>query len=547
MIRLALLGFPSVEEIVRKVVDLLFGALSEALLPDFLRDGTVQAIKWLIAVPNPADAKLWPNLAELEGNMAALGFGLLGLTFVIAAVRYTLTGLAAGPHPLVALSHAIAAAAGIVVYEWAFVNTVALVNVVTNQILSWRVVAEGLGRTVKVLFGSSLLVGSGGVFLSLLALVAIFFAVSLFVMKIAVLMVAAILYVAGPAVIALYPLPEAARFTRLWLYAAIAVVLVPLGWCVIFATAGAISLDVTSVGELGGQGSATVVGAKTAGAFAGLLTFALAAMWPFKLGRHLGGIPAMTGLGARSGASGPSTIASARVTSAQARLRAGLLATGGVAARAAGAAGAPRGGLVGAASRGGASVYQRAVTGTGRPAGIGASNRHTGSAAQPTAASSASSTSTGAARATAPRGLRQRANAALGVVRDGPADVRSAVAKATRSGRTVRRGRDVTGRTGPATTRPDPPITAAGAPPGETNQHVAPPVAPAAKQPRAAGPRASTAPETSATMRHAGPSQPAAHVPVVRVAPRQPDSPTGGRLPAAAPRRSRKRRKPLDR
>src|SRR5260221_10163031 len=146
----ALFGFPSVADIVRKVVGLLFGALSQALLPDFLRDGTVDAIKWLIAVPNPANAALWPNVARLEHDMVALAFGLLALVLVIATVRYTLAGVN-GQSPLLALSRTVGAAAAIALYDWAFLNTVALVNVVTNQILTWPVVAQGLGRSVKVL------------------------------------------------------------------------------------------------------------------------------------------------------------------------------------------------------------------------------------------------------------------------------------------------------------------------------------------------------------------------------------------------------------
>lgn len=539
MIRLALLGFPSVEEIVRKVVDLLFGALSQALLPDFLRDGTVDAIKWLIAVPNPADARLWPNVAEIESNMAALGFGLLGLTFVIAAVRYTLIGFASGPHPMVALSHAVAAAAGIVVYRWAFVNAVALVNVVTHQILSWPVVAHGLGRTVKVLFGGSLLVGSGSVFLSLLALVTIFFAVSLFVMKVAVLMLTAILYVAGPAVIALYPLPEAARFTRLWLYAALAVVLVPLGWCVIFATAGAISLDVTSFGDLGGQGTAKVVGAKTTGAFAGLLMFALAAIWPFKLGRHLGGIPAMSGIGTPAGAGGPAPLAAARVKSAQARLRAGVLATGGAAARAVGAAGAPRGGLAGAAVRGGSSLVGRAMP--------GASHRRPTGAAR-TAAVAAPGAPTSAVSATAPHGLKQRARAALAVVRDAPADIRAAVAGATasRHGSEPHRAPAGTRRQAASAEPPSAGVSGPARPPKSGRQSATQDAAPSRKSPANAIAMHATATRAKPAMDAAAasaPQQPTQQNRGTRTGQGAPVPALRGGLPVSPSRRSRKRRK----
>lgn len=286
--------------------------------------------------------------------MAALGFGLLGLTLTIAAVRYTLAGWTGSPSPATAVMHSVVAAGGIVAYHWAFANAVALVNVVTDQVMTWPVVADGLGRTVKVMFGGSLLIGSGSVFLALLALVAIFFATSLFIMKVAVLMLAAMLYVAGPAIIALYPLPQTARFVHTWLLAALMVAFVPLGWCVIFATAGALSLDVTSFGSLGGQGAAAVIGAKTAGAFAGLLMFAFAAVWPLKLMKQLNGVA--TGISPGAGPSAargtPQAAAPARVQAAQARLRAGILAGGTAIGAAAGALGAPKGGPLGALTRG---------------------------------------------------------------------------------------------------------------------------------------------------------------------------------------------------
>lgn len=348
----ALLGLPSVEDVVRKVADTLFAALSQALLPDFLRDGSVAAIKWLIALPDPANAALWPHLAQLERNMEALGFGLLGLTLTATAIRYTLAGFGASgtAHPLAAVAQTAGAAAAIVVYRWAFASAVGLANALTAQILAWPVVAHGLGRTVKVLFGGSLLVGSGSAFLALLALFAIFFAAALFLMKVAVLMAAALLFVAGPPLIAIAPVPELGRFLRLWLFVAVAVCLIPVGWCVIFATAGAISLDVTSFSGVGSQGASEIVAAKTTGVFAGLLTFALAAWWPVKLIGIAAGFATAAG-GGRGQAPAGQHAAVRRLELARARLRAGIIAGGAVAGNAAGAAGAPAGGAVGAARR----------------------------------------------------------------------------------------------------------------------------------------------------------------------------------------------------
>ena len=59
-------------------------------------------------------------------------------------------------------------------------------------------------------------------------------------------MLLAVLIVAGPPLIALSAIPELSHLARNWAYALLAVALVPLGWTVLFATAGALCLDATS-------------------------------------------------------------------------------------------------------------------------------------------------------------------------------------------------------------------------------------------------------------------------------------------------------------
>ena len=56
----------------------------------------------------------------------------------------------------------------------------------------------------------------------------------------------AVLIVAGPPLIALSAIPELSHLARSWAHALLAVALVPLGWTVLFATAGALCLDATS-------------------------------------------------------------------------------------------------------------------------------------------------------------------------------------------------------------------------------------------------------------------------------------------------------------
>jgi len=340
---------PSIGELLNGVVNGLFGALLSALTPDFLKHADIHTLEWLVALPNVADTAVWPTVGRLEANMVWVAGAILPTTLIIATARDTALSLTFRAHPANALLRVIGAVFWLVLYRFAFENGVAFVNVLTHTMLSWSIVAQGLHRTVLVMFGGSLLVGAGGVFLALLGLVALVFAVCLFALKVLLLTVLAILFVSGPLFIALAPLPTVGDLARGWLLAVLAVCLIPVGWCIIFATAGAFSLDVTNLG--GGAH----IGGRVLGAFAALVTFYIAWKWPLMVLGHVRG--ALGGLGVRVGAaSGGSSTASdgalaAKAGRARAGLQAAMLAGGRGLGLAAGALGAPRGGLAGLAGR----------------------------------------------------------------------------------------------------------------------------------------------------------------------------------------------------
>jgi hypothetical protein len=115
----------------------------------------------------------------------------------------------------------------------------------------------------------------------------------------------ALLIVAGPPLIALSAIPELSHLARTWAHALLAIALVPLGWTVLFATAGALALDATSfTGGAGGLPS------HVAAAFAGLITFVIAVKLPLMLLgelRHLFGAASFS-RGGTASASGQSTM-----------------------------------------------------------------------------------------------------------------------------------------------------------------------------------------------------------------------------------------------
>ncbi len=197
-----------------------------------------------------------------------------------------------------------------------------------------------------MLFGGSLLIGAGGVFGAFLVIIGVVFAAALFAAQVLITLMLALLVVAGPPLIAVSPIPELSHLARSWAHALLAVALVPVGWTVLFATAGALALDATSF--TGGAGG---LPEHVAAAFAALITFVLAIRLPLVLfghARHLMFAGSAAGAGERS------LPGVERVRAARSRLRSVAFAApalGSTVGAAAGALGAPKGGPLGSVRR----------------------------------------------------------------------------------------------------------------------------------------------------------------------------------------------------
>ncbi len=369
IVPLAFLGIelPSLHSIIEGIAKGFFGALAHALVPSWLTHGTVATIQHLVALPDPAT---WTHVGQLQADMVWLGASLLPVTLAIGTVRYWLVGLTGSAHPAGALGRCVWVTFVLVAYRWFVEQAVAITNTLTHAILGFPVVASGLQRIIGVLFSGALLGGAGGVFGAFLVIVGVLFAAGLFAVQVLLTVLLALLIVAGPPLIALSAIPELSHLARTWAHALMAVMLVPLGWTMLFATAGALCLDATSF--TGGAGG---VPGHVAAAFAGLITFAIAVKLPLMLLgelRHLFG-SAFSGGG--GGSSGQSTMPGAeRVKAAHARLRSGAFegvpSLGRSAGRAAGALGAPAGGPLGAARRGLAGAARRSGVLPGAAAGV---------------------------------------------------------------------------------------------------------------------------------------------------------------------------------
>jgi hypothetical protein len=408
---LGLLGLPSIGSIVEGIVNFFFQDVARALVPNFLKNASVSTIKWLVAVPDPSS---WTHIGRLEGNMLYLAVSLLSVSFTAAVVRYLVVGLSGSGHPLQALASTFVSAGLLVAYPWAASQMVAMINTLTNAVLSFPIVGEGLRQTVGIMFGGALLVGSGGVFLALLVIVGVVLGAIMFALKVFLLLAFALLYVTGPLVIAVRPLPELAHLSRAWGTALLGISLVPVGWTILFAVAGALSLDATSFGAVGKTGVVGALPTHIAGVFAALLTFFLAVKLPFGvLGRVRGMLGGVGGGGHSQSASGDGGFQ--RVADANAHLRTRTLQAGRAVGLAAGALGAPAGGAVGAAARAAGRFSGPLAFGASLAGGM--AGARIGDAGSRLARSKAGQAVAGSSRA---QGLRERFARAGRVLSDGP-------------------------------------------------------------------------------------------------------------------------------
>jgi hypothetical protein len=272
------IDIPSISDILRSIANDLFKVLAGAFLPDWLRNAPADTLRWLIALPDPADAVQWPTMHGLEQDTTAVAVAFLPLTLAISAVRYTAAGVLGGVHhPAESLARLAGAAFGLLIFPWAFGNAIAAVNVTTTALLGFADISDGLQRALALMFTGGLLFGVTGPLVALLVIVAILLAAALLIMKVAILALFALLFVAGPLTLACSPIPELHGAFRLWSALLIALCAIPIGWCLIFATAGAISADITHIA------TPAAIGTRLIGFFAGVLMFYLAFRWPLFL------------------------------------------------------------------------------------------------------------------------------------------------------------------------------------------------------------------------------------------------------------------------
>ena len=433
------------------------GAIVRLLIPRSWAKQGVQIMQWIVQVPDYAGQVTSPTgqhsygfagINALRDLFTWIGACLLPLTLVYATSRAM---VGHGDHVAIPLVRVLGLAAVLISYPYWWSQAAAAVNQMTHMVLSLAPVVSGLHKLMLYVVDGVALGGWQLIDLTLMAAIAIELLALIF-LKVAIILLGALLYATGPVTIGLVATDSGATITRAWCSAVGMLLVLPVAWAAVFAVGALLINDAGTAGPLiaGNSDVGTLLGGVLL-AIAGLASLWLclrAAREAMGLLRvQLGGMLALsraprgttnTSNAAAGGGSGAQSLrtftrrvseaggaaAGALALSGQAgaRLahagsmaagvgRRGVVGTAGSAARAGAGHAAPGAAMLIGRSRAGAVAVQMARAGTASwqnssqrattAAGSGASgaesaSAHAGSTATPTGAPGAATAAAGA-------------------------------------------------------------------------------------------------------------------------------------------------------
>jgi hypothetical protein len=195
---------------------------------------TRSVVIWLLATPVYTDAGAYAELNELRSYVTVAGWALLTLVFTVAGVRYYASGFTSGGsyEAVEALARGGLAGGALAVYPEVFGTLSVLTNHLTYGITHAPGVESGLTKLLAAATVANFTpLGIG----TIAAVVAVVLLVLLLITKIVIATLLAVLYVAAPVAIGLWPLPETSWLARTWLQSLLAVLLWPVVWALCFA------------------------------------------------------------------------------------------------------------------------------------------------------------------------------------------------------------------------------------------------------------------------------------------------------------------------
>jgi hypothetical protein len=226
-----------------------FGAIIKALFAWPAKIINRELLSWLVAVPDyaihpetAAAGRGGSNLAELGATTSAMAFAALGAVGTVSGIRYWAAGLSGsgGLEALEGLGRTVGAALFIVLWPWLFRHCAELANAAGSGLLGSGSVIDDTARLLAVAFAAGV---AFNILSILIAIGAALLFLALLLTKIAVSAATAVVFVAMPLAVMLWPIPELAWIARTAMRAFVTVLVIPLAWAVCFATFAAVGID----------------------------------------------------------------------------------------------------------------------------------------------------------------------------------------------------------------------------------------------------------------------------------------------------------------
>jgi hypothetical protein len=202
-----------------------------------------QLINLLLAVPLLSDTSKFPSLNEYRDYVTGGAWGILGLSFVVASMRYWLSSYtgAGAYEALMGFARTVGAIAMLLAFPIVFDQLCRFVNAFTVALISNSIVEGGIEKVLVVTFASGLKPG-GGIEM-LISNAAILMAIVLLVIKVIVMALLAALYVLSPLAIALWPVEELGWALRSLVQAMLGLLVFPILWAACFGTFAVLNID----------------------------------------------------------------------------------------------------------------------------------------------------------------------------------------------------------------------------------------------------------------------------------------------------------------
>ena len=236
------------------------GAIVKLLIPRSWATQGVAIMQWIVQVPDYAGTITGPagqhvfgfaGINALRDLFTWIGAGLLPLTLVYATSRAI---VGHGDHVAIPLVRVIGLGALLIFYPYWWSQAAALINQMTQMVLALAPVVSGLHKLMLYVVDGVALGGWQLIDLTLMAAIAIELLALIF-LKVAIILLGALLYATGPLTIGLVATDAGAMITRAWCSAVGMLLLLPVAWAAVFAVGALLINDAGTAGPLIGGNS----------------------------------------------------------------------------------------------------------------------------------------------------------------------------------------------------------------------------------------------------------------------------------------------------